>query len=351
MASGQVALIAGATGLIGRRLAEHLKGLGDWEVIGLCRHPPAASPVRLLGVDLTSAADCRAKLAPLNHVTHLFYTARYDHPEGVSESVEINAAMLRNLVDALEPVARGLRHIHLVHGSKYYGHNLGPLPMPMREDNPRAPVANFYFDQEDFVRTRQPGKNWTFSTSRPHMFCDDSWDQPRSVALLIAVYASIQRELGLALGYPGSAKSFHARTQFTALPLLVRAMTWMATDPRCANQSYNVVNGDAWRWSDLWPRIAGYFGMQAGRPESVRLDQYMADKGDLWQAITKKFGLRPSELTSLVLWPYGNYVFSPEWDIISDMSKARRDGFAEAVDSEKMFCRIFERLRAAKIIP
>ena len=349
--SGRVALIAGATGLVGRRIAGYFKHLGDWDVIGLCRRPVADSPIRLIGVDLTSIEDCNKKLAPLGNVTHVFYAARYDHAEDVSESVDVNAVMLLNVVDAIEPVAGGLRHIHLVHGSKYYGHHLGPIPLPMREDSPRAPVANFYFAQEDFIRGRQRGKSWTFSTARPHMFCDFSWDQPRSIALLIAVYASILRELGVPFSYPGSVKSFHARTQFTELPLLARAMIWMATDPRCANQSYNVVNGDAPRWSELWPRFAAYFGLQAGPVKPLCLAEYMADKEPVWQAMITKFGLRPTRLSSIVLWPYGNYVFGPEWDIISDMSKARADGFTGAVDSENMFCDIFDCLRAEKIIP
>jgi len=61
--------------------------------------------------------------------------------------------------------------------------------------------------------------------------------------------------------------------------------------------------------------------------------------------------LRPTALQSLVLWPYGNYVFKPEWDIISDASKARRDGFAGAVDSGRMFLGIFDYLRAERIVP
>ncbi len=31
------ALIIGATGIVGRNLADHLAGLGDWEVTGLSR--------------------------------------------------------------------------------------------------------------------------------------------------------------------------------------------------------------------------------------------------------------------------------------------------------------------------
>jgi nucleoside-diphosphate-sugar epimerase len=142
----QVALIAGATGLIGRRIAAHLQRLG-WEVIGLARRPVPGGAVRLIGVDLTDSGDCRSKLAALGNVTHVFYTARYDHLEGVAESVGINAAMLSNLLEAIEPAAAGLRHIHAVHGTKYYGHHLGPLAVPAREDDPRAPAPNFYSPQ------------------------------------------------------------------------------------------------------------------------------------------------------------------------------------------------------------
>lgn len=346
----QVALVAGATGLIGRRIAAHLKQRG-WKVTGLCRNPQAGGAVPLIGVDLTDAGECRSKLAALGNVTHVFYTARYDHPEGVTESVAINATMLRNLVEALEPVAGGLRHIHAVHGTKYYGHHLGPVPVPAREDDPRVPAPNFYYAQEDYLRERQHGKHWTYSTSRPHTYCDSSWDEPRNIGLLIAVYAAVQRELGLPLGYPGTVKSFNVATQFTALPLLVKALTWMAAEPRCANQAYNVVNGDAPRWSGLWPRFASYFSMQAGPAQPVDLAATMADKDELWRVIGRKHGLRPTALQSLVLWPYGSYVFKPEWDIISDASKARRDGFAEAVDSGSMFLGIFNYLRAERIVP
>ena len=346
-----IALIAGATGLIGRRLAAHLKQRGDWEVIGLCRRPAGGAGTGYIGVDLCDPGDCRAKLAALGNATHIFYTARYDHPEGVAESDEINANMLRNLVAAVEPVAAGLSHVHVVHGTKYYGHQLGPIAVPAREDGPRAPGANFYFAQEDYLREHQRGKRWTYSTSRPHTFCDPGWNEPRSIALLVAVYAAIRRELGLALVYPGTAKSFAVATQFTALPLLARAITWMATEPRCANQAYNVVNGDAPRWSDLWPGFAAYFGVRAGAPQPTQLADYMCDKDRVWQDVVRKHGLRQTALQSLVLWPYASYVFKPEWDIFSDMSKARADGFVEAIDSEKMFLESFDFLRNEKIIP
>jgi nucleoside-diphosphate-sugar epimerase len=346
----RTALIAGASGLIGRRITEHLIAAGDWNVIGLARSPRASPGMRWIAVDLNDPGDCQRKLGALNEITHVFYAARYDHPEGVVESVEINAAMLKNLVTAIEPVAR-LEHVHAVHGSKYYGHQLGPVPLPLREDTPRAQNRNFYFEQEDFLRAQSRGKSWRYSTSRPHTFCDPAIDYARSAGLLIAVYAAVQRELGLALDFPGTAASFEVRTQFTDTALLARCLAWMVMEPRCANKGFNVVNGDYPRWSDLWPRIAADFHMKAGNPINVKLATYMADKGPVWDSIVHKHALQPTRLDTVALWPYGDYLFRPEWDIESSMEKARARGFGETLNTGTMFAQHFAQYRAAKIIP
>lgn len=344
------ALVAGATGIVGRRIAERLHARG-WQVTGLCRRPPSNAPYPLVGVDLTDAADCRAKLAALTSITHVFYAARYDHPEGVAESVDTNAAMLENLIEAVEPVARGLRHVNLIHGTKYYGHMQGPLRLPLTEETARTSAPVFYFPQEDFVRSRSRGKAWSYSTARPHTFCDEDAAEPRNAALLIAVHATLARERGIPFVFPGSEKAFRARTQFTLVRLLARAVEWMANEPRCANQSYNITNGDSPSWSELWMRFAEYFGVEPGTPRKMRLADHVAESADAWQALVARHGLEPCTLGERVIWPYADYLFLPEWDIISDVSKARRDGFDEAIDSAAMFIDLFERFRRDKIIP
>ena len=349
--SDRHAIVAGATGIVGSRVAERLSESG-WRVTGLSRRIPTdAVPYAVCSVDLTNPRDCAEKLASFSDVTHVVYAARYDHPEGVKESVDTNAAMLENLIDAIEPAASSLEHVHIVHGTKYYGHMLGPVPVPLTEESPRAHVANFYFAHEDFIRERQRGQSWSYSTSRPHTFCDPSVDEPRNAALLIAVYASLARALDEPFDFPGTQASFHARTQFTFVPMLARAIEWMLTTPACANQAYNIVNGDAPRWSELWPAFADYFGVESGAPRGFRVRDYVGDKGVMWEALVREHALQPGTLESRVLWPYADYLFSPEWDIISSASKAQRHGFSETLDSSTMFLELFDTFRAARIIP
>lgn len=350
IAKTKTAVVAGASGFIGRRIAEQLIEDG-WQVIGLARTPPADTPgLRWIAVDLADLANCRRALCELDGVTHVFHAARYDHPvEGQAEAVDTNGAMLENLVNVLESDA--LEHVHAVHGTKYYGHQLGPVPVPLTEDMPRAKNMNYYFVQEDFLRSRATRSKWTYSTSRPHAFLDDAIDHARSIGLVIAVYAEIQRELGLPFDYPGSPAGYDTLTQFTDLRLLARAICWMATEPRAANQSFNVVNGDTPRWSALWPRFAAWFGLEPGAPRKIILEQYMADKGPVWDRIVAKHGLRRTRLDTLVVWPYGNYQLRPEWDVVSSMAKARSLGFEERLDSGDTLIRQFEHYRDQKIIP
>lgn len=344
-----VALVAGASGLIGRRIAAHLAERG-WDVIGVSRRPPSGSAQRQIAADLVDAADTRAKLAGLSEVTHVFYAARYDHPEGAVENEVANTAMLRNLLDAIASSDSHLVHVNLVHGTKYYGHP-GPIPAPVAEESPRGAGATFYFAQEDLVRAGASTQGWTWSIARPHIFCDPAADNPRSISLVIAVLAGIQRELEQPLFFPGSEQCFASRTQFTDLALLARALEWMATEPRCANQAFNVVNGDYPRWSELWPQIARLLGVEAGAPRALRLAQYMSDKTPVWEAIVARHRLRRIALDRIALWEYGDYVFRPEWDIMSAMDKARRCGFHERADSLDMFARVFTAYREQRIIP
>jgi nucleoside-diphosphate-sugar epimerase len=349
-ADARVALVAGANGLIGRHLVAHL-ARGGWRVIALSRKPYPGTDARAVAVDLADAAAARAALAGLDELTHVFYCARADHPEGVPESVAGNAALLANLVDGLEPAAPRLAHVNLVHGTKYYGHHLAPCPVPAVEEGPRGPGGTFYFAQQDFIAERAGGARWSWSIARPHAYCYAEADNPRSLVLVIAVLAAIQRELGEPLFFPGSAANYAAATQFTDLALLTRALEWMATAPACVNQAFNVVNGDYPRWSELWPRLAALLGLAPGPPRALKLGQYMADKAPVWEAVVARHGLAPDALDRVVLWNYGDYAFAPQWDIMSAMEKARGLGFEARVDTVEMFARYFAAYRDRRIIP
>jgi hypothetical protein len=77
----------------------------------------------------------------------------------------------------------------------------------------------------------------------------------------------------------------------------------------------------------------------------------MADKAPLWEAMARKHRLQPWRFQELVAWPFGDYVFSCDWDVMSDLTKSRRHGFQRVVDSEEMFVRLLRRFRDERIVP
>ena len=344
------ALVAGASGVVGRRLAEHLAGEPDWEVTGLARRAPPEASFQSIEVDLTDARDCTEKLAGLTGTTHVLYAARYPHPTDSPEPIDINTAMLRNVVEAVAP-AGALRHVHMVQGSKYYGSTLGPYRTPARESDPRVEETNFYYAQEDWMENRRRGERWTWSASRPHAVMDRRTGIARSIAMVIAVYGAILREEGSPLFFPGTAGNYRVLYQCTDARLLARAIAWMSTEPRCANQAFNVVNGDYIRWMNLWPVFAKYFGMEPGPVRTVRLPDAMAGKGPIWDRIVKRHGLRTTPWRDAANWSYGDFVFQPEYDIMSDTTKARLYGFHEALATEEMFIGLFDHYRRERVIP
>jgi len=317
----------------------------------LSRHKPDVhGSFEHISVDLLDRTDCRNKLDSLSDVTHIFHAA-YIEKQSLAEMVAPNLTMLVNVVDSIEPIAGNLKHIQFMQGTKYYGSHLGPFKTPAKETDPRHMPPNFYYDQEDFLKERQLGKRWSWSAPRPHTVCGFSVGSPMNLSTIIAVYATISKELGLPLCHPGTPANYKVLYQLTDARLLAKAMTWMATEPKCAKEAFNIINGDYIRWENLWPQIAHYFGMDLGPRRRIRLTELMADKGPLWDRIVEKYNLKPYRYEQIVSWPYGDFVFSTEWDIMSNMTKARRFGFHDTVDTEEMLFRLFDEYRNNKIIP
>lgn len=349
------AVVVGALGVIGRYIVERLEELPDWEVIGLSRRKGEdRGRVRYIAVDLLDPADTQAKLALLGETTHIFYcafqadgTKAADYARGVGT----NLAMLVNAVEAIEKTSSVLERVVLVTGTKYYGSHLGPFRTPARETDPRHMPPDFYFDQIDWLTEKQAGKAWTWTELRPQTLCGFAPGTAMSIIPVLAVYAAISKELGLPLRFPGKPGAYRSIYQVTESAHMANAALWAGTDPRCANQAYNITNGDYFRWVNIWPRIADAFEMPFAEPQTISLVSHMADKAPLWNTMVDKHKLQPHRYESIVAWPFGDYVFGCDWDVMTSTTKSRLHGFHDVVDSEEMFMRLLARYRSERIVP
>jgi nucleoside-diphosphate-sugar epimerase len=345
------ALIVGASGMVGSNLYARLAKEDGWDIVTLSRRPvPLGTNHEHLAVDLLDAGQCRAAADRLRDVTHVFFCARAVEANYVIKLDE-NRLIVENLLDALAPVAGRLQHVQIIHGMKWYGSNLGPYRTPARESHPRLPGANFYYEQLDALTERADRQGWSWSTLRPHFICGTAIGSPSNPISTIGAYAAIQRELGEKLHFPATEAVWMANLNVTDVSLLSKAMIWAATEPRCAGEAFNIVNGDTFRWRDVWGRIAAHFDMEPGELKPMSLRAFMADKGPVWEAIADREGLRDRDVTRIADWAFADVLFEGAWDQTASVVKAHQYGFNGMVDSEEMMGRLFGEYRALKLLP
>jgi nucleoside-diphosphate-sugar epimerase len=353
-------LIAGASGVVGAAAVEHFASLPDWQVVALSRRPVALPPgVRHVSVDLTDAAACRQAMHGLGDTTYLLYAALYEKPELVAgwrdpEQMAVNEAMLRNLMDALETSAKGLRHVTILQGTKAYGGHVEPAPVPCKERWPRHSHENFYWLQEDLLRQRQAGSAWTFSILRPQIVLGYAVSSPMNIIAAIGAYAAVLREMGRALSFPGGGRYINAASDSR---LIAQAAEFVATHEVAANETYNVINGDMLIWQDIWKSIAARFGMKPGELEPMQLTTEMPGYEEVWARVVDKHGLKTHTLESLIgsSWQFTDRAFAygvdnPADSVLSGI-KLRQHGFAGCYDTEDSVHYWLERMQAQKLIP
>jgi nucleoside-diphosphate-sugar epimerase len=343
-------VVVGATGIIGRAIAAKLAELGGWRVIGVTRSGGTVPGLdEAIGVDLRDREEARGRLAPAAGASHLFFAAYL--PQGsFAAEVGPNRALLVNAIEGLEANDAPLQHVTLITGAKYYGVHLGPSAAPAVETEPRHVGPNFYYDQEDYLRSRRDAA-WRWTHLVPTHLTGFATGNPMNLALSIGVYASIVRAAGLRFDFPGSAAAFGAMTQVVDAEQLAEAAAWSALTPQAAGQVFNVANGDTTRWSHLWPAFADYFGVSAGGPRPIPLASFMPELAPRWKEMAAKYGLVEPELGSLVNWGFLQFMFAIEYDIVLALGKIRRAGFVRHPDTLEGFYRRFDEYRRARIIP
>jgi nucleoside-diphosphate-sugar epimerase len=348
----QVALVIGPTGATGGPLAAALARRRDWRVYGMSRNPPRDNvPFTHIAADLADPTSCRRALDGIAPVTHAFFAARAPFKEGGVEDVERNVAMLAATLDALDMHSDALEHFHLLEGLKWYGMHIGPYPTPSREDDPRHLPPNFYYDQQDLLSARAARARWNWSASRPSYICDFAPSRARNLITVLGAYAAICRELNVPLDFPGSAAGYSVLSELSDATCLAEAIIFVSTHEAGKNAAFNVTNGDCFRWCQVWPLLARWFGMPCGVPRPMKLATWMADKGPVWDRIAERHGLQRRSLESLASWEFADFVFAKDWDLLSDTGRLRRAGFNASVDSIAMIRDQLGRYRDAKLLP
>jgi nucleoside-diphosphate-sugar epimerase len=325
-------------------------------VHGLARRPTAHQGVLPVAADLQNAAATAEALRNIS--PDAVFITTWARQDSEAENIRVNSAMVRNLLDGL-PKPDGARHVALVTGLKHYlgpfeAYGKGALPQtPFREEQGRLDIENFYYAQEDEVFAAAGRDGFTWSVHRPHTVIGKAVGNAMNMGVTLAVYATICRETGRPFLFPGSAMQWDGLTDMTSSKQLARHLLWAATTAAAANQAFNVVNGDIFRWSWMWGRIAAWFGIEASPFDGAMrpLELQMADDAALWRDLAERAGLAEPDLRRLISPWHTDADLGRPIEVVTDMSKSRRLGFKEYQPTDDAFFELFADLRADKLIP
>lgn len=349
-------VVFGGYGVIGTGVVSHFLDNPDWNMTTVGRSP---APGKLLDgrlaprhvqVDLLDAKATASALAALPDTTDVVFSA-YIERETMAATVAPNVTILDNALEGLRAAGADLGHVVLMGGGKSYGEHLGAYKTPARERDARFMGPIFYNDQEDLLwdRAGKDGFNWT--VLRPDAMLGPSIGSPMNMLMGIAAYASVSKEMGLPLRFPGSLGAWSALHQATDAGVLARAVEWALTSQAARGEIFNVTNGDNFRWQHVWPEIASVFDMEVAPPQPMQLVEQMADKGALWQDMVVRHGLRSISWERLAAWAFVDGWFNMDTDMVQSTIKIRQAGFNGCADTHDALISALKRLRQQKIVP
>lgn len=351
----RTALVVGVTGIAGANTASALVASG-WQVVGMSRRDTVRLPgVEHVHADVLDEESVREAVDGLG-ISHLFFTT-WARQATEAENCRVNGAMLANALRAVGDTTR-LERAVLVTGLKHY---LGPFEAyaeapaytPFREEQDRLPYQNFYYEQEDVLFAEAERQGFAWSVLRPHTMIGHALGNVMNMGVTLAVHGSICRATGEPFVFPGSPEQYGGVTDISDARLVGRHAMWAATEPAAANEAFNTVNGDVFRWRQMWRTVAAALGVEAaeypGHP--TPLEGRMDHADEVWERLVRDHDLVPRRASDLASWWHTDADLGRTVETFADMSKSRACGFLDFQDSRRSFEDLFDRLRAERVIP
>lgn len=295
--------------------------------------------------------------------------------------------LLSNFLAALDIASIVPKRIVLQTGGKHYALHLGPATVPMMEDAPRVEQSLFYYPQEDLLTSWAASHGSTYTITRPGFILGAVPAASMSVVFALAVYASVQKELGLPLQWPSDVEAWDANKDLSSSRLIAYHTEWAALHEGGADQALNIVDDSRFAWGALWPLAAEWYGIDYETPEEdeskfavVTMPRSPAPRGfgpagkvrvlwtfsawaekeevkQAWERIQEREGLdkglSPWRDHKSLLDCFGTLdaeVLGP-WTRTESMDKSRKLGWNGFVDTKESIKEVIGQLATLKMVP
>jgi nucleoside-diphosphate-sugar epimerase len=347
-------LVVGPYGVLGTGVLDAAAADPAWRVTTAARRPaPTYRPntaARHIAVDLMDREGTIKTFSELDSVTDLVYAAYVEKPT-MAETVEPNARMLRNTLDALAARDVPLQRIVLAGGAKSYGFSLGAFNAPAKETQPRLIAPIHYHQQEDITAAWAENNRASWTVLRPHLVIGPSLNSPMNLVTSLGAYAAMSRELGIPLRFPGRQAGWNTLQDTTDAEVFGRATLWALRNENAKNEIFNVSNGDVYRWRQMWNVLAEFYDLPVGEPLAMSTVAEMSEKAPLWDKMVERYGPHATPYDQIANWAFVDWMLNFGEETILSTIKIRHAGFGDSIDTHVSFKRQLTRLREVQIIP
>jgi hypothetical protein len=282
--------------------------------------------------------------------------------------------MFRRSTTALDHLSPALEFVVLQTGAKMYGchllenHPTDYISVPLKESHPRlkSPYAEklFYHPQLDWISEYAKDKKWSWCDTRPDIIIgfvpnQNFYSLATSIGVFLSLWAEVEGK-GSTCPYPGSKTAWVAKSHDSSSDMIARQTLHLSlTLPKSQKgEGFNVADAkDPLSWETKWLEICSSFGLKGteppaeGEPKEVRT--YIKQHIDTWNEIEKRHGLKSGIADSELTFKGFEYFLLTQFDFDRqyDMTKMYSTGFKEERSTLQAWGGVFDRMKAAKIIP
>ncbi|KAF9874403.1 nad dependent epimerase dehydratase family protein [Colletotrichum karsti] len=281
---GLSAIITGANGISGFNTVRALLDSPErWPTIfALSRKPPpqdmmdlltpeARSRVEFVSCDfLDDPSSIAGKLKSAGvRADHVFFYSYIHRDWSQAQAlVEDNVTLLKNFLDALKLAGIKPDRFMLQTGGKNYGMHIGRVRTPLVESDPqpRHLQPNFYYPQEDLVKSFCEKNGSAWNVIRPAAIIGASSHASMNTFYPFAIYAVVQAHKGEPLVFGGDWEQWQYEYYHCTARMTGYLTEWSVLNADCANQAFNTQDGGPFSWERFFAELARWFGVKGVVP-------------------------------------------------------------------------------------